>query len=73
MKGFVITENKLALKNIEIPTPKFDEVLIKVAYSPIKRSDCSFAKQLLVNNNPLSQISLGQEGSGIVTAYGGSL
>ena len=67
-------QGKLQVKKIQVPKPKWGEVLIKVMAAPINPSDLAFMKGFYDEFNlfkvPYPNVP-GWEGSGIVVATGG--
>jgi NADPH2:quinone reductase len=79
MRGVVLTDydynlikaikQKIEVQEITIPTPKDNEVLIKIASAPCNPSDIAFMRGLYAVKKT-TQTVLGFEGSGVVVAAG---
>ncbi|RHY07022.1 hypothetical protein DYB25_009574 [Aphanomyces astaci] len=62
------------VREIDVPTPKYGEVLVKVECSPINPSNLSMLQGKYNSDNDLPLPSLtGTEGSGVVVASGGGI
>lgn len=71
-KAQVITEYGLNLKfqDIDVPTPKSDEVLVHLLYSGVCHTDILFMKNSLSSYQmPLPMVA-GHEGAGVIVALG---
>lgn len=73
MKGVRVhkTGEPIRVEEIEVPTPKADEILIKVGASPINPSDVNFTKGKYPTDKVWPVVA-GFEGSGTVVAHGGN-
>lgn len=73
MKAIVLEgQEKLVVKDVEIPVPKDGEVLVKMEASPINPSDIAFMKGVYGTKKPIPSIP-GFEGSGTVVKSGGGM
>eukprot|EP00039_Didymoeca_costata_P028757 m.22103 g.22103 ORF g.22103 m.22103 type:complete len:382 (-) comp7339_c0_seq1:623-1768(-) len=63
----------LEMQEVDIPTPKYGQLLIKVAYAPVNPSDVYYAlgEYNLPGATKDYPISVGLEGSGVVVGSGG--
>lgn len=73
MKALVLEEfgGTPILKDIPIPKPRHNEVLIKIEYSPLNPMDLSFLKGYYSSVKKLP-VTIGFEGCGTVVASGGN-
>ncbi|EAR90916.1 zinc-binding dehydrogenase family oxidoreductase (macronuclear) [Tetrahymena thermophila SB210] len=74
MKALVLEEfgKPVQLKEIPVPKPRYNEVLIKIEYAPLNPMDLSFLKGSYSSVKKLP-VTPGFEGSGTVVASGGGL
>lgn len=72
MKALVLEEfgGIPTLKDVPVPKPKYNEVLIKIEYAPLNPMDLSFLKGYYSSVKKLP-VTIGFEGCGTVVASGG--
>jgi NADPH2:quinone reductase len=73
MKALVLDEfgGTPVLKDVPVPKPKYNEVLIKIVYAPLNPMDLSFLKGYYSSVKKLP-VTIGFEGCGVVVASGGN-
>jgi len=73
MKALVLEEfgGTPILKDVPVPKPKYNEVLIKIEYAPLNPMDLSFLKGYYSSVKKLP-VTIGFEGCGTVVASGGN-
>ena len=73
MKALVLEEfgGTPTLKDVPVPKPKYNEVLIKIEYAPLNPMDLSFLKGYYSSVKKLP-VTIGFEGCGTVVASGGN-
>lgn len=60
------------LKEVPVPKPRYNEVLVKIEYAPLNPMDLSFLKGYYSSVKKLP-VTIGFEGSGTVVASGGTI